>query len=387
MDSDRLRLNGTYNPRTLMELLDRFALRTAGGLTDTCSICVTPYNTGTDPERPVVLPGCTHIFGENCLSLWMGQGENRCPTCRARILDDFPDRMVGLWDGRYPGAGTNGMANNDDPDREQAYDDESEDQGDPMDEDSSSGELGDLEGSIDGDGITIAAELENFERWRPDYHFHQAFQNPSLRATQGEALYSDLCEALVQYLEEDCTPTRWMELRYPLARMLQYTTFGAFQQELMLGRNSVIFDVFERLRNLERTSINMNLLERRVAEVVGSNPRFEFATVATYRRFAAFHDRIERVQLRLMTRLRRRLEQHQAILAGGETDNEEVPAMAEAVPEEPEEPAVDEREARIRRREEVRRREESARRRQEEEVRRSESDSDLSDPESIGSIS
>ena len=386
MDSDRLRLNGRYNPRTLMELLDRYVLRTAGGLTDTCSICVTPYNTGDEPERPLVLPGCTHIFGENCISQWMGQGENRCPTCRARIIDDFEDRLVGLWDGRYPGARGNERAENDDPEREQAYDDEAEDQGDPMDEDPSSDELSDPEGSIDADGIATAEELENFERWRPDYHFHQAFQNPSLRATQGEALYSDLCEALVQYLEEDCTPIVWMDLRYPLARMLQYTTFGAIQHELTIGRNSVIFNIFERLRALEHTSVNMNLLERRAAEVAGSNLRFEFATVATHRRFAAFHHRIERVQLGLMKRLRRRLELRQAGIAGGETDNEEEAETAEAEPEE--ESAVDEREARIHRREEVRRREESARRRrQEEEVRRRENGGSSSDEDSIGSIS
>ena len=65
-----------------------------------CDICLGAYRNVLDDEniapasdKPVRLP-CGHIFGSACIASWVNDGNNSCPTCRSKILDqaDVLDR-------------------------------------------------------------------------------------------------------------------------------------------------------------------------------------------------------------------------------------------------------------------------------------------------------
>lgn len=49
-----------------------------------CAICYTPFwekPEAGEPEAPVKLRSCGHVFGESCLNEWV-QTNNSCPSCR-----------------------------------------------------------------------------------------------------------------------------------------------------------------------------------------------------------------------------------------------------------------------------------------------------------------
>ncbi len=53
-----------------------------------CSICTEPFGTH---HPPVVVPGCRHIFGLECLAEWVfstNLSHNRCPICRRLMFDN-----------------------------------------------------------------------------------------------------------------------------------------------------------------------------------------------------------------------------------------------------------------------------------------------------------
>ncbi|KAF2144900.1 uncharacterized protein K452DRAFT_295473 [Aplosporella prunicola CBS 121167] len=63
-----------------------------------CGICRTPYGEtdsdseiGSEPESPVRIKACGHIFGLDCLKSWIDAGidsSSQCPTCRAVLFND-----------------------------------------------------------------------------------------------------------------------------------------------------------------------------------------------------------------------------------------------------------------------------------------------------------
>lgn len=58
-----------------------------------CTLCFEPFLCGKNPEMPIKLKGCGHIFGMNCvlkcLSPIARRGVNRCPKCRKPVVDHW----------------------------------------------------------------------------------------------------------------------------------------------------------------------------------------------------------------------------------------------------------------------------------------------------------
>ncbi|KAF6217989.1 hypothetical protein HO133_006401 [Letharia lupina] len=59
--------------------------------TRACDICLEPYMSGEDPEKPTKLP-CQHVLGRKCIGKWILPRETRpnttCPVCRSELFSD-----------------------------------------------------------------------------------------------------------------------------------------------------------------------------------------------------------------------------------------------------------------------------------------------------------
>ena len=69
-----------------------------------CTLCFEPFLFGKNPEIPIKLKGCGHIFGMNCILKWLSpfarKGHNSCPECREPVVDHW-DR-IDLPAARHP---------------------------------------------------------------------------------------------------------------------------------------------------------------------------------------------------------------------------------------------------------------------------------------------
>ena len=185
--------------------------------------------------------------------------------------------------------------------------------GDAMDEDDEEEDDHDIsEGSIMHEVNSPPSPSEDEDRvydglahWHANWNLcrDQLGQEPSQWASHAEALYSDLCEAIVCYIEDPATPQLWLDDRYPLASVLQCNTFGAFTEELT-DPESDIRHTIERLRILPRTRRNMELLENHFGQIVDTYQEVEYATAATHRRFLRWHERVGRAHTRQLATLR-----------------------------------------------------------------------------------
>ena len=93
-------------PWTLHELLSDGTLSTLVPFQEQfgiCSICKEFY-ADPDVEIPVQLRYCRHIFGSQCISKWIAEGQNSCPVCRSAIIQIWRQRLLD-W---YPGYAMNG---------------------------------------------------------------------------------------------------------------------------------------------------------------------------------------------------------------------------------------------------------------------------------------
>lgn len=61
-----------------------------------CSLC---YEDFSDEHPAVALPNCRHVYGQECIQKWMESDNaqhDKCPACRAPILDAPPPDPCGL---------------------------------------------------------------------------------------------------------------------------------------------------------------------------------------------------------------------------------------------------------------------------------------------------
>lgn len=88
-------------PKTLEELRCDFAVPPTSELlieTESCSICLEPFEFSLLSEVPLRLPVCGHVFCDTCISTWITKGNNTCPMCRRYVLKiENTDSMYQTW--------------------------------------------------------------------------------------------------------------------------------------------------------------------------------------------------------------------------------------------------------------------------------------------------
>ncbi|KAL5624901.1 hypothetical protein BROUX41_004961 [Berkeleyomyces rouxiae] len=89
-------LRGTLSKKTItsksyIQSLDSVSLESLGPSEQMCTICYSDYaedRAEGDPERPLRIPKCGHVFGDSCLTQWLSSS-NICPYCRVELPQKF----------------------------------------------------------------------------------------------------------------------------------------------------------------------------------------------------------------------------------------------------------------------------------------------------------
>ena len=175
--------------QTLTQLTSMCTLLSVDGVADDdkiCNICQEIYLQGPSPEYPLRLPSCKHVFGRDCIVAWINENKNTCPHCRKPILDIAA---------------------------EEEDDDETESE-------------------EDHDDQHWRQELRQWNlSWDANEHGSHA---PTAWALHGEELFSDLCEAIVSWIEHPSIlhnpnpAEEWLCGREPFKNIIACATFRGF---------------------------------------------------------------------------------------------------------------------------------------------------------------
>ncbi|KAL8868280.1 MAG: hypothetical protein Q9174_005094, partial [Haloplaca sp. 1 TL-2023] len=130
-----------------------------------CGICMESYGGSFENETPIEL-SCNHIFGQHCLTEWLAAGQHTCPVCRRPFLN-LPLPPIAEED---------------------------------------------------------MTEEQYQQRALLHWHLH-----PNAYSLRGEELFTNLCEHIVQYIEDPTItdPLIWLE-REPLREIINWATFENF---------------------------------------------------------------------------------------------------------------------------------------------------------------